>query len=59
MNIPFVAMTAHAMNGDKEFFLNAGLDEYIFKPIDRNKLDRVISRAMSMLNEAEARTTGE
>ncbi len=32
-NIPVVALTAHAMVGDKEKFLQKGFDEYISKPI--------------------------
>ena len=33
-NIPFVALTAFAMAGDKERLLNAGFNEYISKPLD-------------------------
>lgn len=39
-----VALTAYAMTGDREKCLNAGMDDYISKPIALEELDRVLSR---------------
>ncbi len=42
--IPIVAMTASAMRGDRERCLGAGMDDYITKPVDIQKLRRVLER---------------
>lgn len=47
-SIPIVAMTAYAMNGDKETFLAAGMDDYISKPVDKAALIEVIERVLSL-----------
>jgi len=42
--IPIVAMTAHAMKGDREKCLDAGMDDYITKPIKREFVFKMIEK---------------
>jgi CheY-like chemotaxis protein len=42
--IPIVAMTAHAMKGDREKCLEAGMDDYITKPIKRETVFKMIEK---------------
>ena len=42
--IPIVAMTAHAMKGDREMCLEAGMDDYITKPIKREVVFEVLEK---------------
>jgi HPt (histidine-containing phosphotransfer) domain-containing protein len=43
-SIPIVAMTAHVIKGDRERCLEAGMNEYVSKPIDSDKLFEAIEK---------------
>ncbi len=46
-HLPIVAMTAHAMQGDRERFLAAGMDEYVEKPISSDALAEALGRLVA------------
>ncbi|WP_443750798.1 ATP-binding protein [Asticcacaulis solisilvae] len=45
--LPIVGMTAHAMTGDRERCLAAGMDDYIAKPFNPEQLETVLRRLLS------------
>jgi two-component system, sensor histidine kinase and response regulator len=49
LHIPIVAMTAHAMKGDRERYLAGGMDDYISKPIRPADLETIIQSVVIRL----------
>ncbi len=45
--IPIIAMTAYAMTGDREIFLQAGMNDYLAKPVSMEAMQQVIERTMN------------
>jgi len=50
MDIPIIALTAHAMASDRKDCLDAGCDEYATKPINRDRLYRLIRQLINQDN---------
>ena len=53
-NTPVIALTANAITGMKQEYLNAGFNDYLPKPIEKQELERIIK---SYINKFNSKTT--
>lgn len=49
--MPIIALTAHALSGDKERFMHAGMTDYLSKPFNRTKLLECIHHYLSCVEQ--------
>jgi CheY-like chemotaxis protein len=49
--VPIIALTAHAMKGDQERFLEAGMNDYLSKPVNVEELLVVLRKYAAVKNE--------
>ena len=48
IHTPIIALTANALKGDRERFIEAGMDEYLSKPLDKEKLISILSELINI-----------
>lgn len=56
---PIIALTAHAIHGDRERFIASGMDDYVAKPIDMEKLFAAVNRVLEPGFEPDQRVDNQ
>ena len=58
-HVPIVALTAHAMQGDREVCLAAGMDDYLTKPFTLSQLEQVLARWVCNRRPVQVKVCGD
>jgi len=58
-DLPIIAMTAHAMSGDREKSIEAGMNDHINKPVDPKKINETIIRWIPEKNKSEPKNISQ
>jgi two-component system sensor histidine kinase BarA len=48
--VPIIALTAHALNSEREFWLRNGIDDYLSKPLDESQLHHILQQWTRFIN---------
>src|ERR1019366_7461108 len=58
-HVPIIGLTAHALSGDREKCLQAGMDAYLAKAVHREDLTRVLAETMAVSRQAVPPLAGQ
>jgi CheY-like chemotaxis protein len=53
--VPIIAMTAYAMTEDREIFLEAGMNDYVAKPVQVEELKKALERVVEKMGKREVK----